>query len=201
MQLTAIELPYADDALAPYLSGETLQYHYGKHYLGYVRKLAEAIAGTPYEDMNLTEIVCSATDEPFFNNAAQAWNHEFYWHSMAPSGTAVLDDSLGGAVRRDFGSIESLEKTFKQAAISVFGSGWAWLVRAPSGRLEVVTTKDADCPLREGKQPLLTCDVWEHAYYLDYENHRSRYVDAWWNLANWEFAAANFHRHDVVITR
>jgi len=193
-------LPYPLNSLEPHLSARVLELHHGRHHRKYVERVNALVEEAGLEGLSMEGLIQTQRGT-LFDNAAQAWNHEFYWHSMAPSGTAVLDDSLGGAVRRDFGSIESLEKTFKQAAISVFGSGWAWLVRAPSGRLEVVTTKDADCPLREGKQPLLTCDVWEHAYYLDYENHRSRYVDAWWNLANWEFAAANFHRHDVVITR
>lgn len=193
-------LPYPLNSLEPHLSARVLELHHGRHHRKYVERVNALVEEAGLEGLSMEGLIQTQRGT-LFDNAAQAWNHEFYWHSMAPSGTAVLDDSLGGAVRRDFGSIESLEKAFKQAALSVFGSGWAWLVRAPSGRLEVVTTKDADCPLREGKQPLLTCDVWEHAYYLDYENHRNRYVDTWWNLANWEFAAANFHRHDVVITR
>lgn len=192
MKLTAIELPYEHDALEPYLSEETLQYHYGKHYLGYMRKLAAAIEGTRYENMNLTEIVCSAIDEPFFNNAAQAWNHEFYFHCMTPDSKDNANGTLVAAIARDFGSFDEMCKEFCSRAAGQFGSGWAWLVLNDTAGLEIVTTDNAQTPLTSGLTPLLTCDVWEHAYYIDYRNERGDYLGEFMKLIDWDFVAANY---------
>lgn len=193
MKLTPIELPYAEDALAPCLSAETLRYHYGKHYLGYMRKLVAAIDGTPYADMNLTEIVCTATDEPFFNNAAQAWNHEFYFHCMTPDPKDSADGTLAAAIARDFGSIEAMCEAFRDSAAGHFGSGWAWLVLNDTAGLEIMTTDNAQTPLTSGLTPLLTCDVWEHAYYIDYRNERGNYLGEFMKIIDWDFVAANYN--------
>jgi Fe-Mn family superoxide dismutase len=181
------KLPYPEHALAPVISGETLAYHYGKHHRAYVDKLNTLTRGTPLADVALEELVRKQTGT-LFNQAAQTWNHTFYWQCMSPHGVAV-PESLSRAVERDLGSWADLEERFKKAAAGQFGSGWAWLVCSGSGKLEIVTTDNADNPLRSGATPLLTCDVWEHAYYIDYRNERKRYIEAWWGIVDWEFVA------------
>ncbi|GAB6067700.1 superoxide dismutase [Fe] [Methylothermus subterraneus] len=182
-------LPYAMDALEPYISKETLEYHYGKHHKAYVDNLNNLIPGTEFENLTLEEIILKASG-PIFNNAAQVWNHTFYWNSMAPNGGGEPEGKLADAIRRDFGSFEAFKEAFSKAAVALFGSGWAWLVKS-GDKLEIVQTSNAGNPLTSGKKPLLTCDVWEHAYYIDYRNARPKYVENFWNLVNWDFAARN----------
>ncbi len=183
-------LPYAMDALEPHISRETLEYHYGKHHQTYVTNLNNLIAGTEFENMSLEEIICKASG-PIFNNAAQVWNHTFYWNSLSPNGGGPATGVVGDAINRDFGSFDSFKEAFTKAAVTLFGSGWAWLVKTPEGKLEIVQTSNAGNPLTEGKTPILTCDVWEHAYYIDYRNARPKYLEAFWNLVNWDFANQN----------
>ncbi len=183
-------LPYAMDALEPHISRETLEYHYGKHHQTYVTNLNNLIAGTEFENMSLEEIICKASG-PIFNNAAQVWNHTFYWNSLSPNGGGSAAGAVGDAINRDFGSFDSFKEAFTKAAVTLFGSGWAWLVKTPEGKLEIVQTSNAGNPLTEGKTPILTCDVWEHAYYIDYRNARPKYLEAFWNLVNWDFANQN----------
>ncbi|MDD5564755.1 MAG: superoxide dismutase [Thermoanaerobaculaceae bacterium] len=182
-------LPYPREALAPTISAETVDFHYGKHHQAYVTNLNNLTAGTPWEGKALEEIVLAAKDA-LFNNAAQVWNHTFYWKGLKPGGggppTGVVADAIAGA----FGGFDAFKEQLTKAAVGHFGSGWAWLVLA-GGKLAVESTANAGCPLREGKTPLLTCDVWEHAYYIDYRNARPKYVEAFWGLVNWEFVAAN----------
>ena len=182
-------LPYPREALAPNISAETIDFHYGKHHQAYVTNLNNLTAGTPWEGKALEEIVLAAKDA-LFNNAAQVWNHTFYWNGLKPGGggdpTGVLADAITGA----FGGFDAFKEQLTKAAVGHFGSGWAWLVLA-GGKLAIESTANAGCPLREGKTPLLTCDVWEHAYYIDYRNARPKYVEAFWGLVNWDFVAAN----------
>jgi Fe-Mn family superoxide dismutase len=183
-------LPYAMDALEPYISRETLEYHYGKHHKAYVDNLNNLIAGTEFENLSLEEILLKAQG-PIFNNAAQVWNHTFYWNCMMkPHGGGEPDGKLADAIRRDFGSFEAFKEAFSKAAVSLFGSGWAWLVKS-GDKLEIVQTSNAGNPMTSGQKPLLTCDVWEHAYYIDYRNARAKYVENFWNLVNWDFVAHN----------
>ncbi len=184
------DLPYAKDALAPHISEETLDYHYGKHHATYVTKLNDAIPGTEFENASLEEIVTSAPAGGIFNNAAQIWNHTFYWHSLSPNGGGAPTGDLAAAIDKAFGSVDDFKKQFTEKAIGNFGSGWTWLVKNGDA-LEIVNTDDAETPLTDNKTPLLTCDVWEHAYYIDYRNARPKYLEAYWNLVNWDFAAKN----------
>ena len=192
-------LPYAENALEPVITARTLSFHYGKHHAGYVATLNKLIAGTPYAGQPLEAIVRKAAAEqatPIFNNAAQAWNHTFYWNSLAPVGAGgAPEGAFGEAVARDFGSFANMKAALADAAVKRFGSGWAWLV-AKDGKLSVISTPNAETPLAQtGVTPLLTVDVWEHAYYLDWQNRRADYVAALIDkLANWKFAAANFVR-------
>ncbi len=180
------ELPYARDGLAPIISPETIDYHYGKHHRTYVDNLNKLIAGTEFADSSLEDIVRKATGG-IFNNAAQVWNHTFYWNCLSPKGGGEPTGALAGAIARDFGGIAQFKEKFTNAAVTLFGSGWAWLVRNPDGSLTVETASNAGNPLKDGKRPLLTCDVWEHAYYIDYRNARAKYVEAFWKLVNWKF--------------
>ena len=186
-------LPYALDALGPHVSKETLEFHYGKHHKAYVDKLNELLPGSGYENASLEDIVRKSAGS-LFNQAAQAWNHDFYWHSMSPRGGGAPTGPLAEAINQAFGSFEGLKKEFSDKAAGLFGSGWAWLVRKSDGSLATLQTGNAGNPLTSGDRPLLTCDVWEHAYYIDYRNARAKYVDAWWKVVNWEFAAANLNR-------
>ena len=195
MSIALPELPYPIDALEPNVSARTLEFHHGKHHKAYVDKLNAAIKGTNYETQSLEAIIESsheAGDSGVFNNAAQTWNHTFLWHSMSPVGGGEPTGVLADAINRKFGSFDKFRDAFKQAAMGQFGSGWAWLVRTNDG-VEIVTTGNADTPIVNGKTPLLTLDVWEHAYYLDFQNQRDAYIDKFLDaLANWEFAAANY---------
>ena len=190
MAVTLPELPYAKDALAPHISAETLDFHYGKHHAGYVTKLNAAIEGTEFENASLEDIIMKSQGG-VFNNAAQIWNHTFYWNSLSPNGGGEPSGALADAINASFGSFEAFKKEFTAKAGTLFGSGWAWLVKNKEGKLEIVQTANAGCPLTDGLVPLLTCDVWEHAYYIDYRNARPKYVDAFWSLVNWDFAASN----------
>ena len=192
MALTHKALPYAIDALAPHISTETLEYHHGKHHKAYVDNGNRLIAGTPFESMTPEEIIRKSSGATF-NNVAQAWNHEFYWYSLTPSSTSP-SGALEDALARSFGSIEAFRKRFTEAAIGTFGSGWAWLSRKPDGSLEVSSTQGAGNPITEGWVPLLTCDVWEHAYYIDYRNARPAYVEKFWELVDWNAVSARLQQ-------
>jgi superoxide dismutase, Fe-Mn family len=184
-------LPYPKDALAPHMSEQTLNFHYGKHHQTYVNNLNELIKGTDNERRSLEEIILGAEPGGLFNNAAQAWNHSFFWSCMTPGGGGEPEGELRTAIEQSFGSVDDFLKTFNDKAKTLFGSGWTWLAKGDSG-LEIVQTKDADLPLKHGQTALLTIDVWEHAYYLDYQNARPAYVETWLeHLVNWEFAASN----------
>ena len=182
-------LPYAKNALEPHISPETLDYHYGKHHQAYVTNLNNMIAGTEHESASLEDIIRNSSGG-LFNNAAQIWNHSFYWNCLGPQGGGEPGGALGDAIARDFGSFESFKEQFSKTAIGTFGSGWAWLVQKTDGTLALSSTSNAETPLTGSDRPLLTCDVWEHAYYVDYRNARPKYVEAFWNLVNWEFVAA-----------
>jgi Fe-Mn family superoxide dismutase len=191
-------LPYELDALEPHISKETLEYHHGKHHAAYVAKLNDGIKGTEYEKKSLEEIVRNASGK-LFNNAAQAWNHDFYWHCLSPKGGSAEGELLE-AIKQQYKSLEKFEEEFTTEAANHFGSGWAWLVLDKTGKLAITTTHDADNPLRHGQIPLLTCDVWEHAYYIDYRNKRPDYLKAFWNVVNWHFVNEQFNnaRHKKV---
>jgi Fe-Mn family superoxide dismutase len=182
-------LPYARDALAPHISPETIDFHYGKHHQTYVTNLNNLVPGTEFEGMSLEEIVKKSSGG-IFNNAAQVWNHTFYWHSLSPKGGGEPTGRLADAITKSFGSFAAFKEEFTKVALGTFGSGWAWLVERPDGSLGIVSTSNAATPLTGPDRPLLTCDVWEHAYYIDYRNARAKYVEAFWNLVNWEFAAS-----------
>lgn len=186
-------LPYSMDALQPYISSETLEYHYGKHHQTYVNNLNNLVPGSEFEGKSLEDIIKSASG-PLFNNAAQVWNHTFYWHSMAPNAGGEPTGKLLNAITHAFGSFAQFKEAFTKSAVSLFGSGWTWLVKNKEGTLEIVNTGNAGTPMTEGKTALLTCDVWEHAYYIDVRNARPKYVENFWQLANWTFAATNFER-------
>ena len=180
------KLPYEINALEPHISQKTLEFHYGKHHNGYVNNLNKLIAGTPFENKSLEEIVKTAQGG-MFNNAAQVWNHTFYWNCMTPNPKkTVPTGKLMDAIVRDFGSFDAFKEKFTNACVTLFGSGWAWLVADKEGKLSIVQTSNAQTPLTEGLKPLLVCDVWEHAYYLDYQNLRANYVNEFWSIINWE---------------
>jgi Fe-Mn family superoxide dismutase len=185
------DLPYPRDALAPYLSKETLDYHYGKHHAAYVANLNKLVPGTEFEGMSLEDIVKKAKPGPIFNNAAQAWNHFFYWNCLSPKGGGEPTGELAVAIQKAFGSPAKFQAEFSDAAAKLFGSGWVWLVRKPDGGLAIQSTSNAGNPMTAGSAPLLVCDVWEHAYYIDYRNARPKYIEAFWKIVNWDFAAKN----------
>lgn len=183
-------LPYGRDALEPVISAETLDYHYGKHHAAYVTNLNKLIEGTEFADASLEDIILKSSGG-LFNNAAQVWNHTFYWNGLSPNGGGEPGGELGAAIDAAFGSFDAFREKFIASAVGNFGSGWTWLVDGDDG-LEIVNTDDAGNPMTDGKRPLWTVDVWEHAYYVDYRNARPKYLDEIWKLANWEFVAANF---------
>ncbi|AUB83483.1 superoxide dismutase [Candidatus Thiodictyon syntrophicum] len=184
-------LPYAKDALAPVISAETIDYHYGKHHQAYVTNLNNLIPGTEFESLSLEDIILKSSGG-VFNNAAQVWNHTFYWNCLSPTGGGAPTGALAAAIDAKFGSFEDFKKAFTQSAVTNFGSGWTWLVKNADGSLEIFNTANAGCPLTSGKKPLLTVDVWEHAYYIDYRNARPKYLETIWDKINWGFVAANF---------
>lgn len=184
-------LPYAHDALEPYISAVTLQFHHLKHHQAYVNNVNNLIVGTPFENATLEEIVRKA-DGGIFNNGAQVYNHTFYFEQFAADGCRDPQGELKVAIEKDFGSTEAFKEQFNKAAATLFGSGWAWLVKTADGRLEIVQTSNAGCPLRDGKTPLLTCDVWEHAYYLDKQNLRPKYIEDFWKVVDWQVISKRF---------
>lgn len=182
------KLPYSPEALEPHISKKTIEYHYGKHHMTYVQKLNDLTPGTPFEEAGLEAIIMKA-EGGIFNNAAQVWNHTFYWESFSADGGGKPEGALLDAINKDFGSFEKFQDAFSTAATTLFGSGWAWLIKNPDGSLEIVQKSNAGNPLRDGKTPLLTCDVWEHAYYLDYQNRRPEHIAAFWKLVDWQKVA------------
>ena len=184
-------LPYAHDALAPHISKETLEFHHDKHHQTYVTNLNNLIKGTEFENDSLEAIVKKSSGG-IFNNAAQVWNHTFYWDSMKPNGGGQPAGALADAINAKWGSFDKFKEEFTKVAVGTFGSGWAWLVKKTDGSLDLVSTSNAATPLTTDAKPLLTCDVWEHAYYIDYRNARPKYLEAFWNVVNWDFATKNF---------
>jgi Fe-Mn family superoxide dismutase len=185
------KLPYAMDALQPHISKETLEYHYGKHHQAYVNNLNNLTKDTEFAAMSLEDIIMKASGG-MFNNAAQDWNHTFYWNSLTPNSSGEPGGKLADAIKKKFGSFDEFKKQFTQSATTLFGSGWTWLAKDAHGELEIMNTGNAGLPMKDGKTALLTCDVWEHAYYIDYRNVRANYVEHFWKIANWDFAAQNF---------
>lgn len=190
MAFTLPPLPYAMDALAPHISKETLEYHYGKHHQAYVTNLNKAIEGTELASASLEDIIRKSSGG-VFNNAAQVWNHTFYWNSLSPNGGGDPSGALLEAINAKWGSVDAFRTAFSASAAGNFGSGWTWLVKKPDGTLDIVNTSNAATTVTTNDKALLTCDVWEHAYYIDYRNARPKYLENFWNLVNWEFAAAN----------
>lgn len=190
MAFTLPPLPYAMDALAPTISKETLEYHYGKHHQAYVTNLNNLIAGTEFESASLEDIIKKSSGG-VFNNAAQVWNHTFYWNSMSPNGGGEPTGALLEAINAKWGGVAAFKEAFNKSAAGNFGSGWTWLVKKPDGSLDIVNTSNAATPLTTDDVALFTCDVWEHAYYIDYRNARPKYLESFWNLVNWDFAASN----------
>jgi len=191
MEHTLPTLPYAIDALAPHISKETLEFHYGKHHQTYVTNLNNLIKGTEFDAMSLEDIV-RKSNGGMFNNAAQIWNHTFYWHSLSPKGGGQPVGALAAAINAKWGSFDAFKDAFTKSAVGNFGSSWTWLVKKADGSLDIVNTSNAATPVTGTDKPLLTCDLWEHAYYIDYRNRRPDYMAAFWSLVNWEFAASNF---------
>lgn len=189
-QHTLPDLPYPENALEPHISAETLQFHHDKHHATYVQKLNGLIKGTEFESASLEDIIKNASGG-IFNNGAQVWNHTFYWNCLSPNGGGAPTAELAAAIDATFSSFDEFKARFSESAVTNFGSGWTWLVKNPDGTLEIVNTSNAANPMTDGKQPLLTCDVWEHAYYIDYRNARPKYIEAFWNLVNWDFVAQN----------
>ena len=185
------QLPYAKDALEPHISAETLDYHYGKHHQTYVTNLNNMVADTDNAEKPLEDIIRNSSGG-LFNNAAQVWNHTFYWHCLSPNGGGEPSGALADAINSKFGSFAEFKEAFSKTAITTFGSGWAWLVKKPDGSLDLASTSNAESPLTGNDKPLLTCDVWEHAYYIDYRNARPKYVEAFWHLVNWDFVSQQF---------
>ena len=183
-------LPYPMNALEPHISKETLEYHYGKHHKTYVDKLNELIKGTEYENASLEDIIRRA-DGKIFNNAAQIWNHTFFWNCMTPKGSGKPSGALAQAIDKSFGSFDEFKKKFSTASADLFGSGWTWLVKRDDGSLAIEPLKDAQTPVKSGGKAVLTLDVWEHAYYIDYRNKRPDFIAAFWNIVNWDFASKN----------
>lgn len=191
MEHTLPPLPYPKEALEPHISRETLEFHYGKHHQAYVTNLNNLIKGTEFESASLEDIVRKSSGG-VFNNAAQVWNHTFYWNCMSPDGGGAPSGTLAEAINAKFGSYDQFKEAFTKSGIGNFGSGWTWLVKKADGSLDIVNTSNAGSPITGDDKPLMTCDVWEHAYYVDYRNARPKYVEAFWNVVNWDFAARNF---------
>jgi superoxide dismutase, Fe-Mn family len=191
MEHTLPPLPYAHDALQPHISKETLEFHHGKHHQAYVTNLNNLIKGTEFENLGLEDII-RKSQGGVFNNSAQVWNHTFFWHCLSPKGGGKPTGALAAAIDKKWGSFDAFKEAFGKSAVGNFGSGWTWLVKKADGSVDIVNTTGAGTPLTGADKPLLTCDVWEHAYYIDYRNRRPDFVAAFWNLANWEFASKNF---------
>lgn len=185
------KLPYEQNALEPFISERTIGFHYGKHHQAYVTNLNKLVAGTEFENATLEDIIKKATGG-IFNNGAQVWNHTFYWNSLTPKGKVNPEGKLADAINKKFGSFDAFKEKFSNACVTLFGSGWAWLVKTPEGDLDIVQESNAGNPLRNGLKPLLTCDVWEHAYYLDFQNRRPDYVAEFWKYVNWDEVEKRF---------
>ncbi len=185
MAFTLPDLPYSKDALEPKISKQTLEFHYGKHHQTYVNKLNGLIEGTEYENMGIEDIV-KKSEGGIFNNAAQAWNHQFYWESLSPNGGGIPSGNIADAINQQWGSFDNFKDEFSKKAATLFGSGWAWLVKSKDGKLDIIQGQNAENPMTEGHTPLLTCDVWEHAYYLDVQNKRPDYIENFFDLINWD---------------
>jgi Fe-Mn family superoxide dismutase len=186
MSFTLPPLPYEMDALAPHISKETVEYHYGKHHSAYVNNLNSLVTGTEFAEMSLEDVITKSS-AGIFNNAAQVWNHTFYWNCLSPEGGGEPKGKLGEELNRTFGSFAAFKEQFTKTALTTFGSGWAWLVQDTQGQLSLISTSNANTPMTQGLTALLTCDVWEHAYYIDYRNLRPDYLKAFWSLVNWSF--------------
>lgn len=195
--LTLPELPYDKNALNPIITEETFDYHYGKHHNAYVNNLYGLVKDTELFDLSVEEIIQKGHTDgnlALFNNAAQHWNHSFFWNCLSPNGGKVPEGEIGKLIVRDFGSFEKFKEQFSTTAIKLFGAGWAWLTQDEKGKLEVIAMKDAHTPLTQNKQPILTLDVWEHAYYIDYKNARPKFVEGFWEIVNWDFANKNLKK-------
>ncbi|GAB3437643.1 superoxide dismutase [Fe] [Massilia solisilvae] len=190
MEHTLPPLPYAKNALAPTMSEETLEYHYGKHHQAYVTNLNNLIKGTEFENLSLEEIIKKSSGG-VFNNSAQVWNHTFFWNCMKPNGGGAPTGQVADAINAKWGSFDKFKEEFQKSAVGNFGSGWTWLVKKPDGTVDIVNTSNAGTPLTTDNKPLLTVDVWEHAYYIDYRNARPKFVESWWNIVNWDFVNQN----------
>lgn len=186
-------LPYSKDALTPHMSPETLEFHHGKHHKTYVDNLNKLAPGTEFENLSLEAIIKKASG-PIFNNAAQIWNHTFFWNCMKPNGGGEPTGELAEAIKRDFGSFQAFKEKFSTTTVGQFASGWGWFIKKKDGKLDVISTSNAQNPMTEGHTPLMTCDVWEHAYYIDYRNRRADFVTAFWNVVNWDFVSDNFKK-------
>ncbi len=193
MSFVQPELPFDLNALSPFVSEEQMDYHYNKHHAGYFKKLNGLVDGKKEAELPLRDLVVQSTGG-VFNNAAQAWNHTFFWHCMSPSGGKKPPQELLKAIERDFGSYEKFVKDFSDASASLFGSGWAWLAKDHQGKLEIMPLSNADTPLKHHKEPVLTLDVWEHAYYIDYRNRRPDFIEKFWDVVNWDFALACYRK-------
>jgi Fe-Mn family superoxide dismutase len=191
MEHTLPPLPYAKDALQPTMSAETLEFHYGKHHQAYVTNLNNLIKGTEFENLSLEEII-KKSQGGIFNNSAQVWNHTFFWNCMKPNGGGAPTGPVADAINAKWGSFDKFKEEFQKSAVSNFGSGWTWLVKKTDGTVDIVNTSNAGTPLTTENKPLLTVDVWEHAYYIDYRNARPKFVESWWNIVNWDFVNQNF---------
>jgi len=191
MEHTLPPLPYPMDALQPHISKETLEFHYGKHHQAYVTNLNNLIKGTEYENASLEDIIRKSSGG-VFNNSAQVWNHTFFWNCMKPNGGGAPTGALADAINAKWGSFDKFKEEFTKACVGNFGSGWTWLVKKGDGSVDIANTSNAGTPLTTADKPLLTCDVWEHAYYIDYRNARPKFVEAFWNVVNWDFVAKNF---------
>ncbi len=192
MKHTLPPLPYEPDALEPHMSRETLEFHYGRHHQTYVNTLNTLIVGTPFENEALEAIIQKAPAGPLFNNAAQIWNHTFFWNSLSPNGGKAPTGALAEAINAKWGSYDGFKEAWTKAALTLFGSGWVWLVKRTDGTVDILQTSNAATPLSEGTTALLTLDVWEHAYYIDHRNARPKFVETFWNIVNWDFASENF---------
>jgi len=191
MAITFPDLPYAHNALEPHISEETISFHYGKHHRTYFDNLIKMIEGTEHANQSLEEIIKTSSGG-IFNNAAQIWNHTFYWNCLKPQGGGEPTGALADAINKSFGSFAEFKEKFTQTAVTTFGSGWGWLVQNSDGSLELVSTSNAQCPMTQNQTALLTCDVWEHAYYIDYRNARPKYLEGFWQLVNWDFVSSQF---------
>lgn len=191
MEHTLPPLPYAKDALQPTMSAETLEFHYGKHHQAYVTNLNNLIKGTEFENLSLEEII-KKSQGGVFNNSAQVWNHTFFWNCMAPNAGGAPTGPVADAINAKWGSFDKFKEEFQKSAVGNFGSGWTWLVKKPDGTVDIVNTSNAGTPLTTENKALLTVDVWEHAYYIDYRNARPKFVESWWNIVNWDFVNQNF---------